>query len=436
MRFRSTSLQSPDVGFREAVLRGIAPDGGLYLPVDWPTLGTGELARLRGLSFGDLSAALASRLLEDDVPAAVVTELVKEALDFPVPNVSLGEKRWVLELFHGPTLAFKDVGARFLARLLGYLLDERGDRATVLVATSGDTGSAVANGFLGVANVRVVVLYPRGRVSPFQEAQMATLGGNVTAVRVPATFDKCQALVKRAFLDAGLAHLGLSSANSINVGRLLPQCFYYAASWLSLPAPAAPVVFAVPSGNFGNLTAGVLAQRLGVPVRRFVAATNANRIFPDYLDTGTSAPRPAVATISNAMDVGDPSNLPRLVRLCGGSHRTVRSTVWSASISEEETRATIRETWQRRRYLLDPHGAVGLAAAERYAHTLQGDDPIVTLATAHPAKFGQAIGEELGFEPALPEPYRDWRSRRVLAVDLAADTYDEFRELLMSLTPA
>ncbi len=445
MLLESTRHQSPAVSFREALLRGLAPDGGLYLPTAWPHITPDDLRRWRGLPFPDLASRLAQRLLAGEFPDDVIERLVKDALDFPVPTVEVEPGRFVLELFHGPTLAFKDFGARFLARFFGSLLAERDGHATILVATSGDTGSAVAQGFFGVPRVRVVVLYPSGKVSPFQEAQMATLGGNVTAVRVGGTFDDCQRLVKHAFLDTGLGGLHLSSANSINVGRLLPQTFYYAAAYLAVTKQAGDrVVFSVPTGNVGNLTAGIIARRLGLPVSRFVAATNTNRVIPDYLAEGVYRPRPSIATLSNAMDVGDPSNFVRLVELHGGSVAAVREGVWAAAISEEETRTTIRAVYERARYVLDPHSAVGWAAAERFlagvrtartpaaAPRGRDDEPIVTLATAHPAKFDAAIRQELGFAPPLPPAYAGWQARPLLAVDLPRARYEEFRALLVS----
>jgi threonine synthase len=347
--------------------------------------------------------------------------------------VPVEDCRFVLELFHGPTLAFKDFGARFLARAFGYLLARRGGRATILVATSGDTGSAVAQGFFRIPRVEVVVLYPRGKVSPFQEAQIATLGGNVTAVRVPGTFDDCQRLVKRAFLDARLADRHLSSANSINIGRLLPQAVYYFSAWLQVAEPGRRVVFSVPSGNLGNITAGVVAQRLGLPVARFVAACNANDVLPEYLRTSVLRARPSIATLSNAMDVGDPSNFDRLLALHGGNCDALRANVEGAVVTDEETRATLREVHKRTGYLLDPHTAVAYEAARRSAafHASDGanDDPVshVVLGTAHPAKFGRVVHEELGFVPPLPESYRDWETRPLRVHELADVEYEGFR---------
>jgi threonine synthase len=447
MLLESTSHGAPAVSFREALVGGLAPDGGLYLPVDWPAVGVETLQRWQPMPFADLSARIATRLLAGEFEPDVIERLVHAALDFPVPTIEVEPGRFVLELFHGPTLAFKDFGARFLARFFSHLLAGRGEHATILVATSGDTGSAVAQGFYGVARVNVVVLYPRGKVSRFQESQMATLGGNVTAVRVEGTFDDCQRLVKTAFLDRELAPLRLSSANSINIGRLLPQTFYYVAGYLAtVRRVGEPIVFSVPTGNVGDLTAGVLAQRLGVPVSRFIAATNANRVLPDYLASGVYSPRPSIATSSNAMDVGDPSNFARLLALHGGSVDVLRANVTALSVDEEESRRAMRRLYERTGYVMDPHTAVGWAAADRYSGEDGGRLPLVTLATAHPAKFDKVIREELGMAPPLPAQgsaeksnrawsYEGWEKRPTLAVDLEGSDYDQFRRLLRERLP-
>jgi threonine synthase len=434
MRLESTRHQSPPVSFRDALLRGLAPDGGLYLPAAWPAVTLDDLRAWRTLPFPDLASQLARRLLDGEFADAVIDGLVREALDFPVPAIEVEPGRFVLELFHGPTLAFKDFGARFLARFFSHVLAGQGGHATILVATSGDTGSAVAQGFHLVPRVRVVVLYPRGKVSPFQEAQMATLGGNVTAVRVGGTFDDCQRLVKAAFLDGTLAALGLSSANSINIGRLLPQAFYYVAGYLAVARQVGDeLVFSVPTGNLGNLTAGVIARRIGLPVSRLVAATNSNRVLPDYLESGVYRARPSIATLSNAMDVGDPSNFARLLELHGGSADEVRRVLYCTATSEDETRATIRRVYERTGYVLDPHSAVGWTAADRFAASPGGSSrPIITLATAHPAKFDAAIRQALGFAPPLPDAYADWRARPLAAIDLDQADYPQFRRLLVS----
>ncbi len=434
MLLESTAQHGPRVSFTEALIRGIAPDGSLYLPIDWPEVPLDELASWQSLSFPDLAVTLTRRLLAGELPNAEIERLTRDALDFPVSTVPISGRHHVLELFHGPTLAFKDFGARFLARFFGYLARERGREATILVATSGDTGSAVAHGFYGVPGVRVVVLYPNGKVSRFQEAQMASLGQNVTAVRVPGTFDDCQRLVKTAFLDDALVRLNLSSANSINIGRLLPQSFYYVAAYLAVTKTIGdPIVFSVPSGNLGNLTAGLLAGRLGVPVSRFVAATNTNDVLPEYLSTGVFRPRPSIPTPSNAMDVGNPSNFIRLVALHDLSLDEMRCHIWSVAIDEPEMEATIRRVRDESGYMLDPHGAVGFAAALRYEtdHLREGDEPIVTLGTAHPAKFGQVIQRVLNIEPSLPEEFREWESWTLRAVDLTGTEYETFRQFLL-----
>jgi threonine synthase len=432
MILRSTGLASPPVSFREALLRGLAPDGGLYLPTELRPFPPGAIASWRGLPVGEVAVRVLSHLVGDEFDREAFGALVRDAFNFPAPTVPLDAGISVLELFHGPTMAFKDFGARFLARAFGHLLAERGDHATILVATSGDTGSAVAQGFFGVPRVQVVVLYPAGKVSRFQEAQMATLGGNVKAVRVPGTFDDCQRLVKQAFLDHGLAPLNLSSANSINIGRLLPQAVYYVASWLDAGATdLGNLVFVVPSGNLGNLTAGVIAQRLGVPVARFIAASNVNDVLPDYLASGTYTPRSAVATISNAMDVGDPSNFPRLAQLHGEALLHLRANVAGWSVTDADTRRMMRDVYREHAYLLDPHAAVGMAAARHARRAHDEGRPIVTLATAHPAKFGEVIEQELGVTPPMPAAWHDWQSRPVRAHELADLGYETFKRLLV-----
>ena len=428
MRLVSTAGRAPAATFREAVLRGLAPDGGLYLPDSLLPLSPDTIDAWRGLPLAEVAVQLFTHLLEDEFEPPALEALVRDAFDFPSPLVAVDERTSVLELFHGPTLAFKDFGARFLARVFGQLLKERGDHATILVATSGDTGSAVAQGFFGVPRVRVVVLYPAGKVSAFQEAQMATLGGNVVAVRVPGTFDDCQRLVKLAFMDARLEPLRLSSANSINIGRLLPQSVYYFTAGLDRHLDGTPPTFCVPSGNLGNLTAGVLATRLGLPVRGFISATNVNDVLPEYLRTEVYRARPSTPTISNAMDVGDPSNFARLSQLYEGSAPSMRAVIEGIAVSEAETRAAIREVYRRSGYLLDPHGAVGWAAAERSRLGGRAEGRTIVLATAHPAKFGRVIAEELGFEPPLPDRYRDWASRPLHVHDLADVSYEGFRE--------
>lgn len=432
MRLVSTGGKAPETSFRQAIVQGLAPDGGLYMPIDVLRADEATVDAWRGLPFEQLAATLARWWLGDEFPCDTTERLTREALDFPVPTRRLDERLWLLELFHGPTLAFKDFGARFLARFFGHVLAERGDRATILVATSGDTGSAVARGFWNVPGIRVVVLYPAGKVTPFQEAQMATVGGNITAVRVPGVFDDCQRLAKAAFRDPSLAALGLSSANSINIGRLMPQSFYYVASALAVTERSSgPVTFVVPSGNLGNLTAGVLAARMAIPGAAFVAACNANDVLPEFLDTAAYRPRPSVQTISNAMDVGDPSNFSRLLAACHDASG-MRSIMSGERVTDEDTRRAIREAWHVHRVVLDPHAAVGYASACRLIRRGVAG-PVAVLATAHPAKFADTVREELGFEPDLPDAERGWRERPILAIDLPDTRLESLKGLLLSL---
>jgi threonine synthase len=400
MRFVSTRGTAEAAGFAEAVSRGLAPDGGLYVPEALPP--EPDLDALLERPWPDRSALLVQRWLGDELGAADAAGLARRAFDFPVPLVPAGDV-WALELFHGPSLAFKDFGARFLAEALGLLRARRAapDPATVLVATSGDTGGAVARAFWRREGVRVVVLYPAGRVSSLQERQLASLGDNVLALRVRGSFDDCQALAKACFADRALAaELGLTSANSINVARLLAQGLYYFEAVAALrragraPAPAV----AVPSGNLGNLCAGLMARRLGLPLAALVAASNANRTFPDYLDSGRYQPRPSVPTLSNAMDVGDPSNWERIRHLFGGDLAALRSALRWGCADDDATRATLREL-QAAGYLADPHSAVACRVLGEQA---PAGVPGVFLATAHPAKFAEVLEPVLGVRVPLP----------------------------------
>ena len=394
MRYISTRGGAPAVTLAEALVAGLAPDGGLYVPETIEPLPDGALEALRGAPFAVVSTRLARQLVGDAIDATTLSRIIADALDFDVPLVPVEDDVWSLETFHGPTFAFKDIGARVMARLLA-AVHTSGDPLTVLVATSGDTGSAVAQAFFGVPGTRVVVLYPEGQVTPVQEAQFTTLGGNVTAVAVSGTFDDCQRLAKEAFADASLrAAVRLTSANSISIGRLLPQAFYYAHAVLQLPVGARPVV-SVPSGNFGNLTAGVLAERLGVPIRRFVAATTVNDAVPRYLMTGIVEPRPSIRTLANAMDVGDPSNLERLRWLFDDRLEALRERVTASVHTDDQVRAAIADLWRRRRYLCDPHSAIGYLGLVAKA---EAGVPGIFVATAHPAKFREAV------EPAIGEP--------------------------------
>lgn len=408
MRFISTagraasSAAAPGVGLAQAVLRGLAEDGGLYFPASLPTLAPAAFAPdAEPTSLAKTACRLLDPFLTE-IPRAARHRLIADAFDFPIPLVSLGDGIHLLELFHGPTLAFKDVGARMLARLMGTLLEPGSGRgsepATVLVATSGDTGSAVAQAFAGVPGTRVAVLYPGGRISPLQEKQMATLGGNVLALEVEGSFDDCQRLVKQAFLDTDLAaRFRLTSANSINIGRLLPQMVYYAHAHGLLPAAERPASFAVPSGNFGNLTAGLMAARLGLPTAGFIAATNANDVVPAYFATGTLATRPSQRTMSNAMDVGDPSNLTRMLSLYDHDLEALKQDVTAVAFDDAATTDTIRQVYEQTGYVLDPHTAVGyLGLRATVGHG-------VVLATAHPIKFREQVEPIVGHSLPVPD---------------------------------
>lgn len=412
---RLVSTRTPDLSatFIEAVQAGLAPDGGLFVPVEIPRFP--DVADLLRLDFATRATEILHRLVGDEFSRTVVEQLARSAFSFPAPLVKVDGRVASLELFHGPTLAFKDFGARFLARVLA--LGAEGHRRTVLTATSGDTGAAVASAFHGLPGVQVVVLYPAGRVSPLQERQFATCGGNVLALAVDGAFDDCQRLVKGAFEDAELvARLGLTSANSINIARLLAQTLYYFEAAAQVEDDA-PLVVSVPSGNFGNLTAGLWAQRMGAPISAFVAATNANRVVPDYLDTGVYQPKASVATLSNAMDVGSPSNWERIFSLFGGDHDAMAAALRWGSCTDEETERIVLGLDQAG-YLADPHGAVACHVLR--AHLREGEQGVF-LATAHPAKFREALAPALGRDIPLPKALSDLLELPLLHEPLAAD---------------
>jgi len=395
VRYHSTANPGSRVSLKEAILRSLPADNGLYMPDTIHPLGDAFWDEWRDLSFAEIGFRVASAFFGEDVPAAELREIVDGSLTFDAPLVQLAPGDFVLELFHGPTLAFKDFGARFMARLMGYLTRGDSRELTVLVATSGDTGGAVASAFYKVPGTRVIILFPKGKVSPLQEKQLTALGENITSLEIDGSFDDCQRLVKSAFLDADLSErLNLTSANSINLARLVPQSFYYFHSSRMLP-PGIEPVFVVPSGNFGNLTAGLLATRLGLKVKKFVAATNRNDVVPGYLSTGLYQPRPSLATISNAMDVGAPSNFVRMLALFGNDWKSMAGDIDGMSFDDDRTRAAIREVQSLYQYQIDPHGAVGWLAARKWRAAHPGNATIV-LETAHPAKFLEVMEAELG----------------------------------------
>ncbi|MFM9053086.1 MAG: threonine synthase [Bacteroidota bacterium] len=402
MRYYSTNDRSRSYSLREAVLLGLPPDNGLFMPEHIPALSSGFISSLRGLSLVDIGAVVSKEWFGQDIAISELDRMVMEAFPFDTPVVTIDERTHVLELFHGPTLAFKDVGARFMARLMSWLVKDSDRKLTILVATSGDTGSAVASGFFGVENIEVIILYPSGKVSPSQEKQLTTWGGNITALEVLGTFDDCQRMVKEAFLDAELqTSYRLTSANSINISRLVPQSFYYFRAVAQLEDLSRPVRFVVPSGNFGNLTAGILAKRMGLAVDRFIAATNLNDVIPEYLLSGDFNPRASVSTISNAMDVGNPSNFWRMKELYEGDYEAMKQDIVGYRVDEHATRAAMVDCHGKCGYVLEPHGAVGYDAWKRIGddHRSQG----IILETAHPAKFPDVIKESLGIDPLIPD---------------------------------
>lgn len=429
MKFYSTHNRSLRVTLKEAVTQGLAPDNGLYMPEHIPALPADFLGSLSKRSFPDIAFTVAYNIVGDAIPEKELKRIVEHTIQFDAPLVEVEDHVFALELFHGPTLAFKDFGARFMSQMLGYFARQQDQEIVILVATSGDTGSAVANGFLGVEGTRVVVLYPSGKVSEIQEKQFTTLGQNVTALEVEGTFDDCQRLVKQAFLDDELRkqHF-LTSANSINIARLIPQSFYYFRAFAQLQEQERPVVFSVPSGNFGNLTGGLLAKRMGLPVHQFIAATNVNDVVPEYLDTNRFTPRASKQTISNAMDVGNPSNFTRMLDLFDNDHAAMAEAIAGFAFTDAETREAMRTVYADTGYLLDPHGAVGYLGLKAYAQ-----QPPVTgifLETAHPAKFKEVVDETLKQEIAIPEPLQKFMQRKKQRVAMSA-SFEDFKAYLL-----
>ena len=431
MKYYSTNHKSDDVTLRDAVVRGLAPDRGLYMPERLNKLDKEFFENIDKMTFQEMSFEVAKAFFAEDIPADDLKRIVYDTLAFETPVVKVEDNIYSLELFHGPTLAFKDVGARFMARLLGYFNKEEKQLVNVLVATSGDTGSAVANGFLGVEGVHVYVLYPKGKVSPIQECQFTTLGQNITAVEVDGVFDDCQALVKNAFMDAELnQRMKLTSANSINVARFLPQAFYYFNAYAQMKrlGKADNLVICVPSGNFGNITAGLFGWFMGLPVKRFIAANNANDIFYNYLKSGVYSPKPSVLTLANAMDVGDPSNFARVLALYGGSHKDIAGHIGGATYTDEQIKETLKECYERTGYLLDPHGTCGYRALKEQ---LQPGEYGVFLETAHPAKFKEKVDAITGGDVEIPARLQAFMKGTKQSVALSKD-YADFRNFLFS----
>ncbi|WP_138430420.1 threonine synthase [Fodinibius saliphilus] len=435
MRFVSTKGNAKPVLFKQAALNGLAPDGGLYIPGEWPTLSNDFWSNIQGKNLQEIGYSMCRPFIEE-LNEEVVHTIIKDGINFDAPLVALNENSYVLELFHGPTLAFKDFGARFMARTFSAFREDKGQDLIILAATSGDTGSAVAQGFLGVEGIKVCLLYPSGKVSHIQELQLTTAGQNVTALEVDGTFDDCQRMVKQAFSDDSLnEQLLLSSANSINIARLIPQMFYYTYALSQLAADKEPI-FCVPSGNFGNLTAGLMAERLGMPAAGFVAATNANDVIPEYLQTGSFNPRESKQTISNAMDVGRPSNFERMHYLFDGDYKKMRSSIWGADFSDRKTKEAIKKVYEDYGYLMDPHTAIAFLAVEQYKKQAQGyfeeapSAPFVILSTAHPAKFGDVIEPVINEEVEIPERLSRCLEKKKKSIGLEND-YTVLKEWLL-----
>ncbi len=431
MNYYSTNHQSPIASLQEAVVKGLAPDKGLYMPESIKALPAEFFETIDQLSFQEIAYRVADAFFGEDIEADTLKQIVYDTLNFETPVVKVEENIYSLELFHGPTLAFKDVGGRFMARLLGYFIKKQGQTdVNVLVATSGDTGSAVANGFLGVEGIHVYVLYPKGLVSEIQEKQFTTLGKNITALEIDGTFDDCQRIVKSAFMDEELnAKLNLTSANSINVARFLPQAFYYfnAYAQLKKQGKADNLVVCVPSGNFGNITAGLFGKRMGLPIKRFIAANNQNDIFLQYLETGKYSPRPSVATIANAMDVGDPSNFARVLDLYGNSHEKISADISGCRYLDEQISATVKSCYQSTGYLLDPHGACGYQALKE---GLKEGETGVFLETAHPAKFVGTVEAIIGEKVSIPEKLQEFMKGEKLSIELSKE-FADFKKFLL-----
>jgi len=431
MFYYSTSQQSPKVDFKEATIKGQAPDKGLYFPETLPMLPKDFIKNIDAYSKEEIAYTAIQPFVGDTIPADILKKIVAETVNFDFPLIKITEDIFSLELFHGPTLAFKDVGARFMSRCLGHFVQDISKNVTVLVATSGDTGGAVASGFYDVEGVNVIILYPSGKVSSVQELQLTTLSKNITAIEIDGNFDDCQQLVKQAFADEKLnEELFLTSANSINVARWLPQQFYYFYAYQQWADKTDPPVICVPSGNFGNICAGMVAHLTGMPVKHFVAAVNANDSVYKYLQTGNYQSQQAVATISNAMDVGNPSNFIRILELFKHEYPQIKNTVSSYSITDEETKTTLQNTYQQHSYLLDPHGAVAYAGLENYFQQHPADKGII-LETAHPVKFYDVVEPVIGREVERPQSILSILNKKKESVKMQPD-YEKFKEFLLS----
>jgi threonine synthase len=429
MNYYSLNKKAPNVSFKDAVIKGLAPDKGLYFPEYITPLPKVFFENIDNLSHSEIAFEAIKQFVSPEIQEDILKTIIEETLSFDFPIVELNENISTLELFHGPTMAFKDVGARFMARCLGYFNQNNTNEVTVLVATSGDTGAAVANGFLGVKGVNVVILYPNGKVSDIQEKQLTTLGQNISALEVDGTFDDCQAMVKTAFLDENLrSNMQLTSANSINVARWLPQLFYFMFAYKNLHNTYEDIVFSVPSGNFGNLCAGMMAQQLGLPIKHFIASNNENNVVTEYLKTQLYNPKPSVQTISNAMDVGDPSNFIRIQEIYKNKFETLKDNVSSFSFSDDETKAALLEIYSNHKYVADPHGAVGYLGCKAYLEQ-NPNAHCVFLETAHPTKFLDVVEDVIKTKQTLPQQIQSVMGKDKVATTIS--TYEDFKAYLL-----
>jgi threonine synthase len=429
IKYYSTNNKNRYISFKEAVISGLAPDKGLYMPEKIVKL-TDDV--LNSKSFSEMCYLASKIILDDEINDNDLKAIVFDAMNFEVPIKNIHSNIYILELFHGPTAAFKDFGARFMARIMSYFVQHENKKITILVATSGDTGSAVAKGFYKVPNIDVVILYPSGKVSYLQEKQLTTLGENISALEVKGNFDDCQHMVKEAFIDKDLnSKITLSSANSINIARLMPQSFYYIWAYTqTIDDKKSPIIFCTPSGNFGNLTGGILAKYMGINIKKFIAATNINDVVPEYLDTGVFSPRPSLQTFSNAMDVGNPSNFARMLDIYKTKDKMAEDII-GISITDSETLETIKQVYDKYKYVLDPHGAVGYRAIEKYTKKFnEQKNPIVLLETAHPAKFNDIIKKAINIEVETPKVIQEAMDRPKNSIKIN-NNYNELKEYLL-----
>ncbi|MBT8219693.1 MAG: threonine synthase [Bacteroidia bacterium] len=432
MKFYSTNNKNHIVDLKTAVLESLPPDNGLYMPETTPKLSSNFISKLSNFSFEEIAFEISRSLLKEDLSESEILTLCSNSINFPAPLAELDDVTFVLELFHGPSLAFKDFGARYMAQLMSVLNREDDRQLTILVATSGDTGGAVAAGFLNTPGINVHILYPSGKVSFLQEKQLTTLGGNIHAFEVDGTFDDCQSIVKQAFLDTELnKNYRLSSANSINIARLIPQSFYYFEAYKQVMHRSLPVVFSVPSGNFGNLTAGILAKRMGLPVEKYIAATNINKVIPDFLETGLYQPRPSKATISNAMDVGAPSNFARMQDIYQSDLQSFQKELIGYWFNDDDTKAAMKEIYDQYGYVIDPHGAVGYLATKAYRESSKDQFISIIHETAHPSKFLDVVEQVIGNKIDIPERLSSLSGKEKKSTVISSK-YEDFKSWMLA----